>query len=78
MRTLNTPFEWQRAKHYPGTYCTWNGLTLHAFNEGAWKVLDGTTVLDHFGNSTPDTDIHGAQRRAQAAAMIINSLRSKP
>ena len=73
------PFEWHgRSKAHHGTFCDWCGLRLYAFPTGEWKVARGTTVIDHYGNTTARTNLQGAQRRAQAAAMVIHQLAQNP
>lgn len=75
MSTL-PPFAWSAHPTQPDmTCCLWNGITLHAWKTGEWKVIKDFEVLTHWEEQTTGKNIKDAQRRAQAAAMVHHSLR---
>ncbi len=57
--------------------CEWEGLYLEAFRDGRWKVAKartpGNPLVTH-AQQTNGTDLKDAERRAQAASMIIHQL----
>ena len=55
--------------------CEWSSLRLMAYCNGQWTVREGKKLLASDKDQTPGTDLMDAQRRAQAAAMVLNSLR---
>lgn len=57
--------------------CSWRGLTLHAFPDGAWKVIMDTEVVAHWEEQTSGNDINEAMQRAQAAAIVQHDLGTK-
>ena len=72
-------FEWKPCTPVSRS-CEWNGLYLEAFRDGRWKVAKamtpGNPVVTH-AQQTKGTDIKDAERRAQAAALIINQMAQK-
>lgn len=66
------PFEWKEF------VCEWNDLSLVAGDDGSWSVL--TPEGDYCGwrNQVKGSDFKDAQLRAQAAAMVLHKLRTKP
>jgi hypothetical protein len=67
-------FEWRRAT--PMVYrCDWNGMILQAWVDGRWMVHTAShdLLVSHY-SQTIGSDIMDAQRRAQAAAMILHEL----
>ena len=69
-------FEWKPCTPVSRS-CEWNGLYLEAFQDGRWKVAKartpGNPLVSH-KEKVPGTDIRDAEKRAQAAAMIIHQL----
>lgn len=65
-------FNWKHVVPPAGryAYCSWGGFTLHAFPEGAWKVILDTTVIAHWEEQTTGQDLEDAKRRCQAAAIV--------
>lgn len=70
-------FNWVRVSPPMGDFarCLRRGLTLHAFPDGAWKVIAGTEAIAHWEEQASGKDINEAMRRAQAAAIVQHSLR---
>lgn len=69
-------FEWRPCTPVSRS-CDWNGLYLEAFQDGRWKVAKartpGAPLVSH-KQQISGTDIRDAERRAQAAALIIHQL----
>lgn len=65
------PFVWSE----DGTHCKWGRYDLCIDAGGTWVVLLGHHRMLTSKDQTPGTDLMDAQRRAQAAAMVLNSLR---
>jgi hypothetical protein len=65
-------FHWTNVHPPAGnySYCFYQGLTLHAFPEGAWKVIKDSVVVAHWEEQTTGKDINEAKQRAQAAALV--------
>ena len=67
-----------------GAYCTWNNIHLWAsdgsvIDEGAWQVYRLPAVYDDpnridWEKQAPGKNLQDAQRRAQAAAMVLHQL----
>jgi hypothetical protein len=78
---MNTGFIWKRTSLIPGlSMSQWNGLTLHAWKSGEWKVMTDcpADVLAHWEQQTTGEDLEDAQQRAQAAAMVQLQQRNQP
>lgn len=69
-------FEWKPCTPVSRS-CEWEVLYLEAFMDGRWKVAKartpGNPVVTH-DQQTKGTDLKDAERRAQAAALIINQM----
>lgn len=72
-------FEWKPCTPVSRS-CEWNGLYLEAFRDGRWKVAKartpGNPLVNH-AQQVKGTDLKDAERRAQAAALIINQMAQK-
>lgn len=61
--------------------CEWRGFVLWSHPRGDWRVLEinpgGATLTRRIGHEeqVKGKDLKDAQRRAQAAAMVLHSLR---
>lgn len=65
------PFKWTKHQYKPRT-CRWNDMDLQACYGGEWMVLlRGVTIVGWLDQAKGD-DMADAQRRAQAAAMVIH------
>ena len=75
------PFLW-RPSTPKSQWCAWGIYHLEAFSDGRWRVSlhsdQGHALADH-STQTKGTNITEAKTRAQAAAMIFQSLaQTKP
>ena len=57
-----------------GTYCDWYGLDLIVGDNGFWMVQRRGRTLSGHENQVFGSDLQDAQRRAQAAAMVLHQL----
>lgn len=59
--------------------CSYKGLTLFASTSGSWAVWDKVSVepIVSWRSQVKGSDLQDAQRRAQAAAMVLHQLSSK-
>lgn len=69
-------FEWKPCTPVSRS-CEWDGLYMEAFQDGRWKVAKvrtpGNPLVSH-KEQAQVRDIRDAERRAQAAALIIQQL----
>lgn len=70
-----TSFKWRVRKDGVVASCERSGLWLMAYCNGQWTVREGKNLLVSDKDQAPGTDLMDAQRRAQAAAMVLNSMR---
>lgn len=72
------PFLWRKAAHQADNmhYAERGPFHMHAWDTGEWKVMRDTTVLIHHGMQSKGVDQVDAQRRAQAATMILLQLQT--
>lgn len=73
-------FVWNGSSTVRYTSCRWNGLHLMAHFDGIWSIreIDNDTILLDHHAQVKGSDFKDAQLRAQAAAMVLHKLRTKP